>query len=263
MSNGLLAGKRGLVMGVANDKSIAWACAQACAAEGAELKFNYVGDALEKRVGKLLSEHMPEAGMYSCDVTDDEEIKQFFAWVRQEWDSIDFVIHSIAFADRDDLKDRFITTPRKNFAMALDISAYSLVALAREAEPLMSSGGSIITMTYYGAEKVIPRYNVMGVAKAALEASVRYLASDLGPQGIRVNAISAGPLKTLSASAISGMRKMFSNYGEVTPLRRSLEANEVAQSAVYLLSNLSSGVTGEVLHVDCGYHAMGMYAPSD
>ncbi len=260
MSNGLLAGKRGLVMGVANDKSIAWACAQACAAQGAELKFNYVGDALEKRVGKLLKEHMPEASMYACDVTDDDQIEKFFAWVREDWDSIDFLIHSIAFADREDLKDRFITTPRKNFAMALDISAYSLVALAREAEPLMTQGGSIVTMTYYGAEKVIPRYNVMGVAKAALEASTRYLASDMGPNGIRVNAISAGPLKTLSASAISGMRKMFARFNEITPLRRSLEADEVAQSAVYLISDLSSGVTGEVLHVDCGYHAMGAYA---
>ncbi len=259
MPNGLLAGKRGLVMGVANDKSIAWACAQACAAQGAALKFNYVGDALEKRVGKLLAEHMPDAGMYSCDVTDDAEIENFFAWVREEWDGIDFLIHSIAFADREDLKDQFITTPRKNFAMALDISAYSLVALSRAAAPMMSDGGSIVTMTYYGAEKVIPRYNVMGVAKAALEASVRYLAYDLGGQGIRVNAISAGPLKTLSASAISGMRKMFSRYNEVAPLRRGLEADEVAQSAVYLLSDLSSAVTGEVLHVDCGYHAMGMY----
>lgn len=259
MGNGILAGKRGLVMGVANDKSIAWACAQACAAQGAELKFNYVGEALQKRVGKLIDEHMPSATMGPCDVTKDEEIEQFFAWVKEDWDRVDFMIHSIAFAERDDLKDKFVTTPRANFAMALDISAYSLVALTREVAPLMTDGGSIVTMTYYGAEKVMPRYNVMGVAKAALESSARYLAYDMGPQGIRVNCISAGPLKTLSASAISGMRKMFSRYNEVTPLKRGLEADEVAQSAVYLLSDLSSAVTGEVLHVDCGYHAMGMF----
>jgi enoyl-[acyl-carrier protein] reductase I len=263
MANGLLAGKRGLVMGVANDKSIAWACAEACAAQGASLIFNYVGEALQKRVGKLLNEHMPQASMYPCDVTNDAEIDAFFESVRKEWDRIDFLIHSIAFADREDLKDQYITTPRKNFAMALDISAYSLVALARGAAPMMTSGGSIITMTYYGAEKVVPRYNVMGVAKAALEASARYLAYDLGPQNIRVNAISAGPLKTLSASAISGMRKMFGKYAEITPLRRGLEASEVANTAVYLLSDLSSAVTGEVVHVDCGYHAMGMYGTDE
>jgi enoyl-[acyl-carrier protein] reductase I len=259
MASGLLKGKRGLIMGVANDKSIAWACAQACAAEGAALKFNYVGDALEKRVGKLLAEHMPHAAMYPCDVTDDGAIEAFFDSVQQEWDSIDFLVHSIAYADREDLKDQYITTPRKNFAMALDISAYSLVALARGAAPLMKNGGSIVTMTYYGSEKVMPRYNVMGVAKAALEASTRYLAYDLGPAGIRVNAISAGPLKTLSSSAISGMRKLYTRFEEVAPLRRGLDAGEVGKTTAYLVSDLASAVTGEVLHVDCGYHAMGMF----
>jgi len=202
-------------------------------------------------------------GVLFRDAADDASIDEFFKQIEKEWGGLDFLIHSIAFAERDDLKNPFIETPRQNFARALDISAYSLVALARGAAPLMTNGGSIITMTYYGAEKVVPRYNVMGVAKAALEASARYLAYDLGPQGIRVNAISAGPLKTLSASAISGMRKMFGKYAEITPLRRGLEASEAANTAVYLLSDRSSAVTGEVVHVDCGYHAMGMYGTEE
>ncbi|GMW00068.1 MAG: enoyl-[acyl-carrier-protein] reductase [NADH] FabI [Candidatus Hydrogenedentota bacterium] len=263
MAEGILAGKRGVVMGVANEKSIAWACAQACAAQGASLIFNYLGEALEKRVKKLLDDNLPNAKMFACDVAKDIEIIAFFDQVRQEWGGLDFVIHSIAYADREDLKDKYVTTSRANFAMALDISAYSLVAVSREAAPLMTNGGSIITMTYYGAEKVVPRYNVMGVAKAALEASTRYLAYDLGPQNIRVNAVSAGPLRTLSASAISGVKQMLNKSGECTPLRRNITAEDVAGTSVYLLSDLSSGVTGEVVHVDSGYHAMGMFLTED
>lgn len=258
MGHGLLKGKRGVVLGVANEKSIAWACAQACADEGAELLFNYLGEALERRVRKLL-EAMPGTPMYPCDVTQDGEITAFFQNVRQHWSSVDFVIHSLAFAQREDLMGKFINTSRQNFALAIDISAYSLVAIAREVAPLMSNGGSIVAMTYYGAEKVVPKYNVMGVAKATLEASARYLASDLGPQNIRVNCVSAGPLRTLSASAIPGLKLMLNMTQNNAPLRRNIEANEVANATVYLLSDLSSGVTGEVIHVDSGYHVLGMF----
>lgn len=260
MSEGLLALKRGVVMGVANERSLAWACAKACAAQGAQLAFNYLGDAQEKRVRKLL-EDLPEAPCYPCDVASDEEIAAFFGHIKKEWGGLDFVIHSIAYADRDDLKGRFIDTSRANFAMALDISAFSLVAVAREAEALFSDGGSIITMTYYGAEKVVPNYNVMGVAKAALEASARYLAECLGPQGIRVNCISAGPVRTLSASAIPGLRRMLKFSEENAPLRRNITHEDVGGTAVYLLSDLASGVTGEVVHVDSGFNILGMSAP--
>ncbi|MBX3177073.1 MAG: enoyl-ACP reductase [Candidatus Hydrogenedentes bacterium] len=256
MAEGLLAGKRGLVFGVANDKSIAWACAQECAAHGAELVFNYLGP-LEKRV-RALAETIPGADVLECDVTKDEEIASFFAQIKEKWGAIDFLIHSVAFAERDDLKNPFVQTPRKNFALALDVSAYSLVALAREAAPLMPNGGSIVGMTYYGAEKVLPNYNVMGVAKAALEASCRYLAHDLGPQGIRVNVVSAGPIRTLSASAIAGMRKMLKANADTAPLRRNTTQEDVAKSTVYLLSDMASGVTGETHHVDCGYNIMGL-----
>ncbi|HRK36316.1 MAG TPA: enoyl-ACP reductase [Candidatus Hydrogenedentes bacterium] len=259
MSNGLLAGKRGVVLGVANEKSIAWGCAQACAAQGASLAFNYLGDALEKRVRKLVDEFLPGSPILNCNVQSDEEIATFFADLRKEWETIDFVIHSVAFAERDDLKDRYITTPRKNFALALDISAYSLVAVAREAEPMMPNGGSIVAMTYYGAEKVVPRYNVMGVAKAALECSARYLANDLGPKNIRVNCISAGPIRTLSASAIAGMRSMLTVAEKVAPMRRNVTQEDVGRSTVYLLSDLSTAVTGEVIHVDSGYHTVGLF----
>lgn len=258
MPEGLLAGKNGIVFGVANEKSIAWACAQACAAQGASLAFNYL-PLVERRVRKLLDEFLPDSPVYSCDVQKDEEISSFFASIRGHWDSVDFVIHSLAYADREDLKDQYITTPRAHFAMALDISAYSLVALAREARSLMKHGGSIVAMSYYGAEKVVPRYNVMGVAKAALEASARYLAWDLGSNNIRVNCISAGPLRTLSASAIPGLRMMLTTTEKVAPLRRNVTQDDVARTCVYLVSDLSSGVTGEVVHVDSGYHAMGMY----
>ena len=259
MSERLLSGKRGVVFGVANEKSIAWGCAQACAAQGAELAFNYLSESLERRVRKLVDESMPGSPVLPCNVQKDEEIAAFFSALASQWGSIDFVIHSVAYAEKDDLRDQFLTTPRANFALALDISAFSLVAVAREAAPLMSNGGSIIAMSYYGAEKVVPRYNVMGVAKAALEASARYLAWDLGAKKIRVNCISAGPIRTLSASAIPGMRLMLDVTEKFAPLHQNVTPEDVGKTAVYLLSDLSSGVTGDVIHVDSGYHAMGMY----
>lgn len=265
MAHSLLEGTRGVVMGVANERSIAWGCAKACMEQGAQLAFNFLGDAQEKRVRALLDGH-PGTLCFPCDVTKDEEIAAFFDHVRTEWGSIDFLIHSIAYADREDLKGRYVDTSRENFAMALDISAYSLVALVKAAEDLFpESGGSIITMTYYGAEKVLPKYNVMGVAKAALEASVRYLASDLGPKNIRVNCISAGPVRTLSSAAIPGFRTMLRVAQEVSPLRRNITQEDVAKSALYLLSDLASGVTGETLHVDSGYNVVGMFStdPAD
>lgn len=259
MADGLLAGKRGVIMGVANEKSIAWACAKACAAHGAELYFSYQGEALEKRLSKLLEELPAPAPMATCDVGNDADIRRFFDDVKAHWGRIDFVLHSIAFAHREDLKNPFIETPRDHFALALDVSAYSLVAVAREAAPLMNAGGSFVAMTYYGAEKVIPNYNVMGVAKAALEASVRYLACDLGPKGIRCNAISAGPLRTLSASAISGMRTMLHVTEQAAPLRRNIDADEVGNTMAFLVSPLASGITGEVVHVDSGYNVLGLF----
>ena len=258
MPEGLLAGKRGVILGVANERSIAWGCAKACAQQGAELAFNYLGDAQEKRVRNLLG-GLASPLCFPCDVSEDDDIASFFAEIKSKWQRIDFIVHSIAFADREDLKGRFLDTPRKNFAMALDISAYSLVAVVQQAEELLSDGASIVTMSYYGAEKVIPRYNVMGVAKAALEASVRYLASDLGARGIRVNAISAGPIRTLSSSAVPGLRHKLSNAEQVAPLGRNVTQDEVGNSAVYLLSSLASGVTGEIHYVDCGYNTQGMF----
>lgn len=259
---GLLTGKRGVIMGVANEKSIAWACAQACAAQGAELAFSYLGP-LEKRVRKLAETLAAPSPIHPCDVQNDEEIAAFFDAVAKDWGRIDFVIHSLAFAEREDLIGRFVDTKRANFHLALDISAYSLVAVSKAAAPLMPDGGSIIAMTYYGAEKVVPRYNVMGVAKAALEASGRYLANELGPQNIRVNCVSAGPLRTLSSSAIPGMKSMLHASQAFSPMRRSVEAEEVAKTAVYLVSDLSTGVTGETHHVDCGLNILGMFVPQD
>lgn len=263
MTTRLLEGKRGVVLGVANDRSIAWGCAQACAHHGAELAFGYPNDAMKKRVEEL-AQTMPGAPVLLCDVTKDDDISAFFAKLKEHWGSIDFVVHSIAFAHRDDLKNPFLQTPRDHFALAMDVSAYSLVAVAREAAPLMTNGGSIVTMTYYGAEKVIPNYNVMGVAKAALEACTRYLAYDLGPQSIRINAISAGPIRTLSASAISDLRIMLDVAEKTAPLRRNVTQTEVGNAALYLISDLASGVTGEVHHVDCGYNTLGLsaYEPS-
>ncbi len=264
MSQSLLAGKRGIITGVANERSIAWACALACRVHGAELAFTYLGDAQEKRVRALLDQQVPGALAAPCDVTKDGDIAAYFDFIREQWGRVDFLVHSIAFADREDLKGRYVDTPRDRFALALDISAYSLVALARAAEPLFpESGGSIAAMTYYGAEKVIPKYNVMGVAKAALEASARYLAHDLGPRNIRVNCISAGPLRTLSSAAFPGFRQMLRLTEQVAPLRRNVTQDDVANSCVYLVSELSSGVTGEIVHVDSGYHTLGMAAPEE
>lgn len=259
MAEGILAGKRGVVLGIANERSIAWACAKACAAQGASLAVNYLGDAQEKRVRKLL-EDIPGARCFPCDVSSDEEIAAFFKSIADEWDSIDFLIHSVAYADREDLKGRYVDTARDNFKMALDISAYSLVAVSKAAEAMFpEAGGSIVTMTYYGAEKVMPKYNVMGVAKAALEASARYLANDLGPQGIRVNCISAGPVRTLSSAAFPGFRGMLRVTEESAPLRRNITQDEVASTAVFLVSDMASGITGEVVHVDAGYNTLGMF----
>ncbi|MCP4640134.1 MAG: enoyl-ACP reductase [bacterium] len=258
MSNGLLEGKRGIVLGVANDKSIAWACAKACAAQGASLAFSYQGDALKKRVEPLVAAELPGSPTFHCDVSKDDELAAFFENVRGVWDTIDFVIHSVAFANRQDLKNPFAETSREGFALALNVSAYSLVAVAREAATMMPNGGTIAALTYYGSEKVMPHYNVMGVAKAALEASSRYLANDLGPKGIRVNCISAGPLRTLSAKAIPGMSLMLQATERCAPLRRNVTQDDVAQTMIYLLSDLSTGVTGEVVHVDSGYHTLGV-----
>lgn len=262
MAEGLLQGKRGIVTGVANERSLAWGCAKACAAHGASLAFNYLGDAQEKRVRKLLDE-LPTPLCFPCDVTKDDEVAAFCESIRQEWGTIDFLIHSIAYADRGDLTGRFIDTSRANFAMAIDISAYSLVALTRHAESLFNpDGAGIVAMTYYGAEKVVPKYNVMGVAKATLEASARYLALDLGAKNVRVNCISAGPVRTLSSAAFPGFRRMLAATEEVAPLRRNITQEDVAQTAVYLLSDLAAGVTGEVIHVDAGYNILGMFAES-
>lgn len=256
MKTDLLKGKKGLIMGVANQRSIAWGIAQAAHEAGAELGFTYAGEALKKRV-EPLAESVNSELVLECDVTSDEAIKETFTKVKEQWGEIDFLVHAIAFADREDLKGRFVETSRKGFALAMDISAYSLVAVSREALPLMSKGGNILTLSYYGAEKVVPNYNVMGVAKAALEANVRYLADDLGQDGIRVNAISAGPIKTLAASGIGDFRKMLDYYAENSPLGRNVTQEEVGKTSLWLLSDLASGVTGETVYVDSGYHAMG------
>ena len=263
MQGSLLAGKKGLVLGVANERSIAWACAQQCAEQGAELAFSYLGEAQEKRVRKLLEENgLAQSVLMPLDVGSDDSLQSFFDGIRKEWDTIDFVIHSIAFADRDTLRAPFSETTRQQFTQALDISAYSYVAVARHAAPLMSHGGSMVAMSYLGADRVVPHYNVMGVAKAALEASTRYLASDLGERGIRVNAISAGPIRTLSSSAIPGIRDMLDVAKGSAPLRRNTEQADVGKAAVYLLSDLASGVTGEIHYVDCGYNTLGMAQPN-
>ena len=259
MQNGLMQGKRGVVFGVANNKSIAWACAKECVEQGASIVFNYLGDAQEKRVRQLLLE-VPDGSAFPCDVTKDDQLEAFFAEIAKKWDGIDFVIHSVAYTDKECLRDKFVNTSRANFASTLDVSAFSLVAAARYAEPLMKQGGSIVAMSYYGAEKVVPKYNVMGVAKAALETSARYLAEDLGAKGIRVNCVSAGPIRTLSSSAIPGLKSMLDAAQKYAPLRRNITGEDIARSTLYLLSDLSSGVTGEVLHVDCGYSILGMFA---
>jgi enoyl-[acyl-carrier protein] reductase I len=253
----LLANKKAIVFGVANDHSIAWAIAQALHREGAELALTYVGEAIEKRV-RPLAEQLGVRTVLPCDVTKDEDIAATFAALREQWGRVDVVIHAVAFAQREELKGRFIHTSRAGFHVAMDVSVYSLIGMARHVEPLMPDGGALLTLTYFGAEKVLPNYNVMGIAKAALEASVRYLAWDLGPQKIRVNAISAGPLRTLSSAGITGFKDMLHHHEERAPLRRNVRVEEVADSAVYLCSDLGSGVTGEVLHVDAGYNVVGM-----
>ncbi len=258
----LLEGKKGLIFGVANKNSIAWGIAQALSAHGAELGFSYGLDKLDRRVRPLAAD-LGVTFVEKCDVTSDEEIAVTMNKAADHFGTIDILVHSVAYATREDLSGRFVDTSRTGFATAMDVSAFSLVALSRAAVPLMPDGGSIISMTYYGAEKVVPHYNVMGVAKAALEASSRYLAADLGPQNIRVNAISAGPIKTLSAAGIAGFRKMLSYTEERAPLRRNVDQAEVGQTALWLCSDLSSGVTGEVIYVDAGYNILGMPEPPE
>ncbi len=255
---GLLDGKKAAIFGVANERSIAWAISEALHAEGAELAFTYAGEILEKRV-RPLAEGIGAKIILPCDVTKDDEIERVFATLKQEWGGLDILVHAIAYANREDLANPYVQTSRAGFHLALDVSSYSLVALTRHAAPLMEGRkGSILTMTYLGAEKVIPNYNIMGVAKAALEASVRYLAYDLGPKGIRVNAISAGPIKTLAAAGIAGFKDMLHYAAERAPLKRNIDAEEVGRTALYLASDLSSAVTGEVMHVDAGYNIVGM-----
>jgi enoyl-[acyl-carrier protein] reductase I len=257
--NGLMAGKRGLIMGVANNRSIAWGIAKACADQGAELAFTWQGDALKKRVEPLAAE-LGAVMAGHCDVTDMASIDAVFATLEEKWGKLDFLVHAIGFSDKDELVGRYVDTSHANFLRTMDISVYSFTAVAQRAEKMMTDGGSMLTMTYYGAEKVMPNYNVMGVAKAALEASVQYLAVDLGPKDIRVNAISAGPIKTLAASGIGDFRYILKWNEYNAPLRRTVTIDEVGQSGVYLLSDMSRGMTGEVLHVDAGYHVVGMKA---
>ena len=258
---GLLAGKKGLILGVANNRSIAWGIAKAAADAGAELAMTYQVEALEKRVRPLAAE-LGAHVVGRCDVTEAESLDAVFAEVEKLWGRLDFVVHCIAFSDKDELTGRYIDTSAENFKTSLFISCYSFTAVAQRAERLMGSGGSLLTLTYYGAEKWMPHYNVMGVAKAALEASVRYLAADLGEKNIRVNAVSAGPIKTLAASGIGDFRYILRWNEYNSPLRRTVTIEEVGESAVYLLSPMSRGVTGEILHVDAGYHVVGMKNPA-
>jgi enoyl-[acyl-carrier protein] reductase I len=257
----LMVGKRGLIMGVANDRSIAWGIAAACAAQGAELAFTFQGEALEKRVRPLAASVGSDL-VVPCDVADEAGIDAAFAAVAERWDRLDFLVHAIGFADKQYLRGRYLDTPRAAFLQALDISAYSFTAVCQRAVPMMKQGGSLLTLTYLGAERWMPHYNVMGVAKAALEASVRYLAADLGADGIRVNAISAGPIKTLAASGIGDFRYIMRWNQLNSPMQRNVTTDEVGGAGVYLLSDLSTGVTGEVHHVDCGYHLVGMKNPA-
>jgi enoyl-[acyl-carrier protein] reductase I len=256
---GLMKGKRGLVMGVANDRSIAWGIAQALHEAGAELAFTYQGDAFRKRVIPLV-EPMKPAAVLDCDVTNQGSLDAIFEELKRKWDSLDFLIHAIAFSDKEQLKGRYVDTTADNFAMTMNISCYSFTACAQRAEKMMTNGGSMVTLTYYGAEKVMPHYNVMGVAKAALEASVRYMAEDLGKKQIRVNSISAGPIKTLAASGIGDFRYILKWNEYNSPLRRTVTTEEVGNAALFLVSDLGKAVTGECLHVDAGYHIVGMKA---
>ena len=253
MADGLMAGKRGLIMGVANNRSIGWGIAKALAGQGAELAFSYQGEALKKRVEPLAA----EAGsnfLVECDVTNDAAMDETFRALKEKWGTMDFLVHAIAFSNKDELEGRYIETTASNFAQTMNISVYSFTAVAKRAEPMLNPGASLLTLTYYGAEKYVPNYNVMGVAKAALEASVRYLAHDLGPKNIRVNAISAGAIKTLAASGISGLRTMLHFQEKASPLKRNVTQDEVGTAALYLLSDLASGVTGQIQYVDCGFN---------
>jgi len=254
----LFEGRRVLVFGIANERSIAWGIARAMHEQGARCAFTYAGEVLEKRV-RPLAEQVGADLVLPCDVTDEAQIDAVFQQVEERWGGLDVMVHAVAYANREDLDGRFVDTSRQGFLTALEISAYSLVALTRRAAPLLvPTKGSIVTLTYYGAEKVVPNYNVMGVAKAALEAAVRYLAAELGPEGVRINAISAGAIKTLAASGVKGFRTMLAIAEERAPLRRNITLDDVAGAALYLCSELGAGVTGEVLHVDAGYHVRGM-----
>jgi enoyl-[acyl-carrier protein] reductase I len=254
---GIVSGKKALIFGVANERSIAWGIAQALHREGAELGFTFFGEALEKRV-RPLAESVNSKLIVSCDVGKDSDIAGVYDTLAKTWGKFDILVHCIAYANKPDLEGQFLNTTRDGFRLTMDVSAYSLLAITRPAVPLMNPGGSVVALTYYGAEKVVPNYNVMGVAKAALEASVRYLAADLGPSNIRVNAISAGPIKTLAASGIAGFKQMLREQSDLTPLRRSVSQEEVGNAALYLLSPLSSGVTGEIHYVDAGANIIGM-----
>ena len=257
--NDLLKGKRGLIMGVANDRSIAWGIAAKAHEAGAELAFTFQGDALEKRVRPLAASVNSDL-VVSCDVTNDDDIDHLFSEIEQKWGKLDFIVHAIAYSDKAELKGDYYNTTRDNFSRTMDISVYSLTAITQRAQSVLNDGGSIVTLTYYGAERVMPHYNVMGVAKAALEASVRYLAADLGERNIRVNSLSAGPVKTLAASGIGDFRYILKWNAYNSPLKRNVSLDDIGGSGVYLLSDLSSGVTGETHHVDCGYHVVGMKA---
>jgi len=259
IQSGLLKGKRGIITGVANNLSISWAIAQLATAHGAEIALTYQGEILQKRVMPL-AEEIGCKFVLECDVTNDASMDNLFKVVKDKWEKVDFLVHAIAFADKDELRGRYIDTTLPNFLNAMNISCYSLTALAKRVEPLMTDGGSIITLSYYGAEKVIPYYNVMGLAKSALETSVKYLANDMGPNNIRVNAISAGPIKTLASSGIGDFKSMLKIHAETSPLKRNTTQQDVAGAALYMLSELSSGVTGEIQYVDSGYNIMGMNA---
>lgn len=259
MADGVMSGKRGLIMGLANDKSIAWGIAQACAAQGAELAFTYMGDAFGKRA-RPLAESIGAKHIIDCDASNAESLDACFKQLEDDWGSLDFVVHAIGYSDKNELRGRYVDTSAENFRMTMDISVYSFTAVAQRAEKLMPNGGALLTLTYYGAEKVMPHYNVMGLAKAALEASVKYMAMDLGPKNIRVNALSAGPIKTLAASGIGDFRYIMKWNELNSPLRRNVDQTDVGKSGMYLCSDLASGVTGENHHVDSGYHVVGMKA---
>lgn len=256
---GLMAGKRGLIMGVANDRSLAWGITKALADQGAELAFSYQGEALERRV-RPLAESIGSDFLISCDVSDMASIDATFDAIKERWGTLDFVVHAIGYSNKDELRGRFVDTTLDNFLMTMNISVYSLTAVAKRAEELMPNGGSILTLSYYGAEKVVPHYNVMGVAKSALETSVKYLAMDMGPKNIRVNAISAGPIKTLASSGIGDFRYILKWNELNSPLRRNVTIEDVGGAGLYMLSDLASGVTGEIHHVDAGYNIIGMKA---